>query len=326
MSILSHDTSKIAEDAQSVECFYMWFDIDTKTWDYCWDSNQLGRILFSEIVDFALWSKKNDLIREYSKTEIDIVGESAKQLYEIKEFEYIDTLVKWDKCIDDDDKTEETRILRRWEFWELILFYVLKHFWKTIPTLSKIYFKDSLGLAAHWFDIVHILKNEDVVKLCLWEAKIYKIWDKWINALIDDLKNHINADFINNEFLIIQKRFSDVWIFENLSDIWKQNIDYLKQILTWKNTLDSLSWIVFPFLCAYEDDIFLKWISHTTAEFQEIMKQKIEILAKQFHLEKNTHPLGNHIQVVLILFPVKSKLELVRNLHMRLYHAQWLVS
>lgn len=82
-----------------------------------------------------------DNTKTYSK-----LIEAAQSIYKIDAFQKVKDLYENNGSITDD---VEDKFLRRGEFGELILHLLLRDFHNTIPLLSKVYFKDSLGHAVH---------------------------------------------------------------------------------------------------------------------------------------------------------------------------------
>ena len=97
------------------------------------------------------------------------LAEAAKSIYKIDAFNKVNSICIDGKNIDDDHLCK--KYLSRGEFGELILHLLLRDFHKTIPLLSKIYFKDSYGVTVHGFDAVHIMP--DTKTLWLGESKLY---------------------------------------------------------------------------------------------------------------------------------------------------------
>ncbi len=83
---------------------------------------------------------------------------------------------------------------KRGEFGELILHLLLRDYHQTIPLISKIYFKDSVNVAVHGFDAVHVSIHGDEKKLWLGESKIYESGSIEIKALVGDFIDHFKAD------------------------------------------------------------------------------------------------------------------------------------
>ncbi|WP_447864190.1 HamA C-terminal domain-containing protein [Kluyvera sichuanensis] len=231
--------------------------------------------------------------------------ESAQLVYKIDSFRKIRELCQVSGYNDDDIPD---KYLKRGEFGELILHLLLRDFHSTIPLLSKIYFKDSVGHAVHGFDSVHI----DPVKKELWlgESKLYTDAKNGIKELINDVSEHFNNDYINAEFTLISKKIKGSPNTPEL-DYW------LDMLSSGSKLSDRLSKINIPLLCTYTCDLFYKHSDENSSAFTDAYETKVTELKKYFddHFE---HPWKNRLNIILLLFPVQSKLDLVKSLHLKL--------
>lgn len=230
--------------------------------------------------------------------------EAAQSIYKIDAFQKVKDIYQQGTL---DDEVDD-KYLRRGEFGELILHLLLRDFHKTIPLLSKVYFKDSFGHTVHGFDAVHI--EPDSKTLWLGESKLYMDGKKGIKALISDIEEHFKSDYLNSEFLIVSKKLKH---FDNIpeKDYWLD--------LMGKSTklIDQLEAINIPLLCTYNCDLFSKYSDEKNQIFITEYTQEMRELKKYFD-EKNNHPLKTKLNIILILFPVQNKVELVKGLHNKL--------
>lgn len=243
---------------------------------------------------------------ETSNTEtLSKLSEAAKSIYKIDSFQKIKDLCDIDKSIDDDVKD---KYLRRGEFGELILHLLLRDFYKTTPLLSKIYFKDSFGHTVHGFDAVHI--QEETRTLWLGESKLYLDGKRGIKALIGDIEDHFKSDYLNSEFLIISKKIKH---FDNIPDkeYW---IDLMSKST---KLIDQLDTINIPLLCTFNSNLFSDYDDETSLEFIEAYTNQMRELKNYFD-ENHNHPLKTKLNIILILFPVQNKVDLVKGLHKKL--------
>lgn len=231
--------------------------------------------------------------------------EAAQSIYKIDAFQKVKDLCQEGEGLADD---VEDKYLRRGEFGELILHLLLRDFHNTIPLLSKVYFKDSFGHAVHGFDAVHIEPNTKT--LWLGESKLYKDGKAGIRALITDIEEHFKSDYLNSEFLIISKKLKH---FDNIpeKDHW---IDLMNKST---KLVDQLTSINIPLLCTYTCDLFKLHSDETSDSFVENYIKEMRELKKYFD-ENNNHPLKTKLNIILVLFPVQNKVELVKGLHKKL--------
>lgn len=228
--------------------------------------------------------------------------DAAKSIYKIDSFQKVKDIYDNNGTIDDD---LEDKYLRRGEFGELILHLLLRDFYKTIPLLSKIYFKDSLGHAVHGFDSVHI--QEETQTLWLGESKIYTDGKRGVKELVNDIKEHFKSDYLDSEFILISKKI------KHLDNIPQK--DYWLDILTDSRTLkERLTTINIPLLCTYQCDLFSIHDDENKQEFIDSYVNEMNDIKKYFD-GKNDHPLKANLNIILILFPVQNKTELVKAMH-----------
>ncbi len=231
--------------------------------------------------------------------------EAAQSIYKIDAFQKVKDIYENDGSINDD---LEDKYLRRGEFGELILHLLLRDFHNTIPLLSKIYFKDSFGHTVHGFDSIHIEKNSKT--LWLGESKLYKDGKVGLKALIKDIKEHFKSDYLDSEFLIVSKKLKH---FDNIPEK-----DYWLDLMS-KSTklIDQLHSINIPLLCTYNSKLFTKYSDEKDQSFIDEYIEEMNELKRYFE-ERNDHPLKTKLNIILILFPVQDKEELVKGMHNKL--------
>lgn len=265
--------------------------------------NELVKLLVKAIPEFAFG---HHLGEATDNTEIiQIIIDAAKAIYSIDEFQKVRDIYFDGLSIDD---SVADRFLRRGEFGELILHLLLRDFHNTIPLISKIYFRDSFGTAVHGFDAVHI--QENTKSLWLGESKLYTDGKQGVAALINDIKEHFKCNYLNSEFAIISRK---VHLLDNIEqkEYW---LDLLNDSTTLSEQLDS---ITIPLLCTYESNNFNKFNDEKIKAFIDDYEREVRGL-KEYFDKKNEHPLKGNLNIILLLFPVQSKKELVVNLHKKL--------
>lgn len=291
---------KISE--ASLRSYLVGFDLnDLGKTEYRW-SAFIQRIL-SAVHEFAYGHHEGtstDITETLSK-----ITDAAKSIYKIDHYQKVKDIYENDGHIEDE---LEDKYLRRGEFGELILHLLLRDFHNTLPLLSKIYFKDSLGHAVHGFDAVHV---EPTTKtLWLGESKLYIDPKRGVSELVNDIKEHFKSDYLEAEFALISKKIKS---FETFPEIerWRQLISGTEKL---KNKLKAIN---IPLLCVYTCDNFSKFNDEDLPEFITEYEKKIREIKKYFD-EKNDHPLKTNLNIILLLFPVKCKKTLVKKLHHKL--------
>ncbi|OMC75830.1 hypothetical protein BK121_03385 [Paenibacillus odorifer] len=293
----------------NLKTYLVGFDInDIGEKEYRWLN--LINVLQEVIPEFAFGFHKNENIA-ISKATPSFICEAAKAIYKIQEFEEVRRIyLELDSYIEDDDI--KSKYLKRGEFGELVLHLLLRDFHHTIPLLSKIYFKDSFGATVHGFDAVHI--QPETKTLWLGESKLYSDGKKGILALVEDIVQHFNRDYMNDEFVLISKK---VELFGNIpeKDYWLNLMDKNAKLI------DQFESISIPLVCTYSSDLFGYYSDEKDPAFLNEYENEVRELKALFD-KHNKHQLKPYLNIVLMLFPVKSKTELVKKLHRRLAHLQ----
>lgn len=269
---------------------------------------ELARTIISVIPEYVFAQYKGS---EITLTNVvENLRQASLSIYKIKEYDIMK------KFYIDHDMTFETIInnmpeYKRGEFGEILLHLLLRDFKGTIPLISKVYFKDSLSVPAHGFDAVHISPNEKI--LWLGESKFYKNPQSGINELIKDLHNHFNRNFLNEQFIIIKKNLENNTI--------PQRDKWIKTLSNSQKLKEQIKFINIPLLCTYENDIYNKFSDLSDDNATKYYQTNIANLKQHFDTNNN-HPLQQQLNIILFLFPIRNKLELVKILHEKLWHMQ----
>lgn len=276
---------------------------------YKYDWKRLINTLQKVIPEFALGMREGGKVDQNEIT--SILSQAAKSIYKIKEFEEVKSIyLENESCIEDDEI--EKKYLRRGEFGELLLHLLLRDFHNTIPLLSKIYFKDSYGVTVHGFDAVHI--EPSTKTLWLGESKLYIDGKKGVEALLQDIHDHFNSNYLEEEFTIISKKLN---LLDNIPER-----DHWLELMDSNNKLkDVFKHINVPLVCTYSSDLFSKFDDELDPDF--IAEYEKEVLAlKNYFDQNNKHAWTSHLNIILLLFPVKCKKELVKRMHKKLHLLQ----
>lgn len=287
------------------------FLIDTDLTDsgqFDWRMKDFAEEIIDTIPEYVFADYKGSSVSliELTKT----LRESAKCIYKIKEYNLM-----YNYYVLKDKSAYKSLInkgfTRRGEFGELILHLLLRDFKDTIPLISKVYFKDAPGVPAHGFDAVHITPADRI--LWLGESKFYFSPNRGIQELIKDLNKHYNHDFLNEQFIIIKKNLENNSIPNR--DYWIDKLEHTSKLA------DQLNMINIPLLCTFEDDIYNLYPDISSVDAKNYYKIKAENL-KSFFDKRFNNPLKPYMNIVLFLLPVKSKNELLVELHTKLWNMQ----
>ncbi|KAF5040501.1 hypothetical protein DSECCO2_532830 [anaerobic digester metagenome] len=281
--------------------YFVGFDLDDSGNNY-YRINELIKLLIKVIPEFAF---AHHLGKKTSNTEIvERLCEAADAVYSIDEFQKVR-----DICLNGKYQGDVAdKYLKRGEFGELILHLLLRDYKDTIPLISKVYFRDSYGTAVHGFDAVHIQESEKT--LWLGESKLYTDGKKGVSALIEDIKEHFNSNYLNSEFAIVSRKIKKL---DNIPER-EHWLDLLNESTTMREQLKNIN---IPLLCTYESSLFTKYSDESMPEFVSEYEKEMNKL-KDYFDAKNDHPLKSKLNIILLLFPVQCKKELVTGLHRKL--------
>lgn len=306
--------------------------------------NDLVNVLLDALVDFTFGYHEG--IQEDYKRRVLI--NAAKSIYSIRAYrKYKEDYIDKDNELDDEDINKDNEYLKRGEFGELILHVLSRDFMKTIPLLSKIYFKDSDGVTVHGFDLVHI--GPDLSgsgdSLYLGESKLYyrkngNAGKNGVKDLINDIKQHFDMDFLNREIALISRKDK----YKNYEDyIDKNTIDEYKEFIKKKNEWfdkfskvqngqlkmqDFIKSVTVPLLCTYQSKVYENYNDENDSNFIKEYKDEMNSLYSYLNeelekIEVNDGQIDRaKLNIILLLFPIKSKKELLKKLHEKLFNQQ----
>jgi len=268
----------------------------------------LSRTIINTIPEYVFANYEDPEIPQTDS--VDKLREAARSIYKIKDY---DLMRRW--YLENDqvayDKLKDNGSTRRGEFGELLLHLLLRDFKGTIPLVSKVYFKDAAGVPAHGFDAVHITPDDRI--LWLGESKFYTDSKRGIRELLADLSNHFKREYLEEQFLIIKKNLKNNSI--------PQRDEWIKTLNGSTKLSDRLQMINIPMLCTYPHDIYARFSDMNEADAISYHETNVHEL-KSYFATQNTHPLKSQLNVILLLFPIRQKKELVTKLHERLWHMQ----
>ena len=295
-------------DEISSHCFHIVFDLDESNNIV---QNEKGWIeeIFDAIPFFALGQNKALEISKDSPRKA--VKQGIKLLYDIKEIREANKEYLTNPKLKFDDK-----YLKRGEFGELILYYLLQEKLGKPQLISKLYFKDSYNSVVHGFDAVHFDKNSK--ELWIGESKFYINKNSALRDLVDDLYKHFNIDFFNQEFAIIKRRFGDLGI---------QDDDINTLVDPQTKLLSKIININACFFALFDNEIVNSFsyevgTDKPSQQFLDVLKKAVEKTKVDFDKKISTYPYKDKLKIHLFLFPVNSKYQLIQALHEKLKREQ----
>ncbi len=201
----------------------------------------------------------------------------------------------------------------RGEFGEILLHIAIRQIYKTIPAVSKIYYKSAVNKTVEGFDAVHVVIKDDGLELWIGETKFYNDIGRAINDVCVEIIDHLETDYLRTEFLLIKNKIDPSWPETNS----------LKALLEENVSLDDVfQRACIPVLLTYDSDVVH---SSSTTDQEYLMNIRDEVnLAYQKMREKlnkeyktrfdDNLPLTVHV----ILIPLKEKKALINSLDARL--------
>jgi hypothetical protein len=339
MAFNSHTViNTLVED--NLRVYYLGFDLGRYL------NEEFTELLMDVIVDFA-FGYHTGILKKYDRR---IIKEAATAIYRIDEYQQIKWLyVDEDSELSDCELKEEKKYLKKGEFGEMILHLLLRDFFDTEPLLSKIHFKDTDNAVVHGFDIVHIGKDlEDPTQnsIYLGESKLYARktghpGKLGVKDLVDDIISHFKTDFLYREITLINKKkdaFKPLTEYEDLNTELEYSA-FLKKKEEWfkilkqvekkeKRLQDFLKSVTIPLVCTYQSKIFEGCTDIQSEKFKtdltnEIAEIKLEFETKMKSIKEEIgEPIRTELNIVLLLFPIPSKKELIKVLHEKLYKHQ----
>lgn len=199
------------------------------------------------------------------------------------------------------------------EIAEIALYGIMKHHYKALPIVPKIFYKQNSQDNAKGADSVHIVvEGDDSFSLWFGESKFYSsIENARLKKIIDSVKESLSLEKLKKENKIITS-LSDISDFDEISDDLRKNI--IKSLSTKKSIDDIKPILNIPILLLHECEI-------TKAANRMNDDYKNGIIA--YHKERATAYFKKQIELCsdvdmyseikfhIILFPVPEKEKIV---------------
>lgn len=198
------------------------------------------------------------------------------------------------------------------ELAEIVLYGVMKHHFKALPVVPKIYYKQNPQDNAKGADSVHIVVANGDFTLWFGEAKFYtSIEDVSLTKIVNSVYNSLKIDKLKKENSIIID-VNDVDLILNDPPMCNR----IKEALSPHESIDPLkSKLNIPILLLYECKLTKAQTEMSTAYKDQVIQHQRErataYFKKQITKMKSTHKYQD-ISFHIILFPVPSKPEIVK--------------
>lgn len=186
------------------------------------------------------------------------------------------------------------------DYGELLLFLILKVFYKSDKLVTKVKLKTSDMLEVNGYDCAHFTIEDEKPVLWLGEAKFYKSFSNAISEAFKSVKDHCTKKFtVESEFSFLEPNI----------EVNKDNPYYmdLRSILKKINSFDEIN-IKVPIFITYECKELNNHTSNTTDDFIKAFKKEFNDKYQKMD-SKAFKPLSN-FEFIFILLPFKSVSEI----------------
>lgn len=183
----------------------------------------------------------------------------------------------------------------RGEFGELFLHIALRQVHKSIPAISKIYWKDSVNNTVKGYDAVHVVEVDGELQLWLGEVKFYDDANRAIKDVVNEIVEHTKIDFMKNEVALIANKL------DKKSPYYSR----LMGLLDANTSLDKVFDVAcIPVLITYNSAALRKH-ERVTKEYNLAFEKEARSILERF--EAKLAGLSLPVKVHLFLIPLKEK-------------------
>lgn len=187
---------------------------------------------------------------------------------------------------------------KRGEFGEIFLHAAVRTIFDSVPAISKIYYKSSTNETVKGFDCVHVVGPLDNLELWLGEVKFYKSIQRAITDVIGEINDHLEHDFLKDEFVLISNRL-------DASDDYQKEV---MKLLSSRASLDNIfKRVCVPVLLTYESDA-VKNHREVCDEYVKAFEAEIKAHFEDFSMKAKDIKVRFH----LFLLPLEDKEELTK--------------
>lgn len=255
-----------------------------------WNSERFQKFIWNNIKETALsYKERKALIAE---GEDSILTEAAKNL-RLSE--------------------SDADIGKGSEIAEIVLYGIMKHHYKALPIVPKIFYKQNAQDNAKGADSVHIvIEGDNAFSLWFGESKFYSsIENARLDIIIESVKESLTLKKLKKENAIITS-VSDINEFPEIPDILRKEII---EALSQKQSIDKIKPLLnIPILLLHECPI-TKAESHLSDDYINLIKgfhkeRSTAYFKKQIEKCKNID-MYSEIKFHIILFPVPEKAPIV---------------
>jgi hypothetical protein len=192
----------------------------------------------------------------------------------------------------------------RGEFGELFLHIAVRQVFKSLPAISKIYYKSATNETVKGFDAVHVVGDKDNMELWIGEAKFYSDIGPAIKDVVKEIHAHTQTDYLRGEFALITNKIDGRW----------PHAAALKTLLDPNTSLDKVfKRACIPVLLTYDSSVVGRF-SECNGPYAKAFKAEI----LKHHKSFTSQNLPSGIRIHLFLLPLEEKKKLIAILDRKL--------
>ena len=240
-----------------------------------WREKQLALHLMKWLPEFAL--KHTELEGLGAQNAVELIARAAKSVYASEKYK------------------------NRGEFGELLLHVGLRQCFKTLPAITKYFYKDSRNDTVKGFDAVHVVAADGGLELWLGEVKFYDDVARGIAHVITEIEEHLQRDYLRDEFAAITNKIDDTWA----------HAEKLKRLLHPDTSLDEVfDCVCIPVLLTYDSPV-IQAFSEVSAEYKTRFEAEIRKHHAAFSDKLKQKTLPERLRIHLFLLTLREKASLV---------------
>lgn len=265
-----------------------------------WQFQKFQKFIFNNIAQTALSKKERDNIIDDS---YGTLIEAAKKLRLI-------------------DKKNDNTQTEGSELAEILLYGIMRHHYKALPVVPKIFNKQNSNDNAKGADSVHIVvEKENEFSIWYGEAKFYNsIEDTRLYEIVNSVLNIFSDSAFNTENRILSNS-------NDLKEFLKDNTDLLNRIIGILDTDEPIDFVKarlnIPILLLHECEITSQQKENSEEYIEKILnyqKERVQSFYQKLHNKANKNnikvkPIINFdkIKFHFIFFPVPDKKSIIAN-------------
>lgn len=282
---MSHDSKHPATNVPFIEVRVRDLNLDPTLRGLCvgyekgqWRVSDFARHVIEWLPEFALEHSEREAIGHDNC--VKMMGKAAVSVYTSEKYQ------------------------KRGEFGEIFLHIALRQDCKSVPAISKLYFKSATNDTVKGFDAVHVVGQPGNLELWLGEVKFYDDIGRAIRDVVKELAQHTQENYLRSEF---------IWIGNKL-DPAASHTKEIEKLLDRNVSLDNVfQRLCIPVLLTYDSDCVAKHsqcdAAYKAAFEAEVRKHYSTLIAKK---------LPANIRIHVFLLPLHTKADLIKELDRRL--------